>query len=282
MDNDVVSTRQRLENIKSIKPLLIALRTISLSNWKMTLRKQNHLKSYLQDLQVISNHIFKGETTSAPRGSNMVNVVVFGSTRGLCGSFNRDLFEFLQADMAKLPQPDPRYYIFGEKMSRIFHRKNIEYRKTFSYPRLGEINRKAIIEFLSDIQPDHSSAHMLIFYNAYRRSSRFEPDKIELHPPPPPIEVPFSSYDSDIILDSDPEEIRPLLHTINQQLAFFEAMLSSLAAENSLRYQMMENALTNTDKLILELTVAMQVERQMRVTNQMRELSVSAGLLQKS
>ena len=56
-------------------------------------------------------------------------------------------------------------------------------------------------------------------------------------------------------------------------------MLDSTAAEHSARYQLMEGATQNSNRLIDELTLALQAARQQAITVEMQELAAGAGLI---
>jgi len=68
---------------------------------------------------------------------------------------------------------------------------------------------------------------------------------------------------------------------IDQLLAsvLYESLLNSFVAENSARYQWMEEAEANIKRLIAELTVEVQMARRNLITQEMQELSAVAGMI---
>ena len=68
---------------------------------------------------------------------------------------------------------------------------------------------------------------------------------------------------------------------IDQLLAsvLYESLLNSFVAENSARYQWMEEAEANIKRLIAELTVEVQMARRNLITQEMQELSAGAGMI---
>ena len=51
MTQNIENIYRRKENIETIDPLLSALRTISLSNWRSSLNRNKNLKSYVDELE---------------------------------------------------------------------------------------------------------------------------------------------------------------------------------------------------------------------------------------
>jgi F-type H+-transporting ATPase subunit gamma len=56
-------------------------------------------------------------------------------------------------------------------------------------------------------------------------------------------------------------------------------LIDSATAEHSARYQIMENATQNAQRLIEELTLAVQNARKQAITQEMQELAAGAGLI---
>ena len=123
------------------------------------------------------------------------------------------------------------------------------------------------------------SIHLM--HNAAEIGGRIHPKMLQLIPPelsqskrepsetswPPPI------------IETDPN----LLYTrlIEQQLAtqFLQSLLESAVAEHSTRFQLMEEATKNAERLMDELNNLVQLARRQAITQEMEELAVGSGLL---
>jgi len=57
MEKNYHFIKQRLENLKTIKPMLMSLRTISLSSWRLALKKLENLKAYQREMASIGAQI---------------------------------------------------------------------------------------------------------------------------------------------------------------------------------------------------------------------------------
>jgi F-type H+-transporting ATPase subunit gamma len=60
---------------------------------------------------------------------------------------------------------------------------------------------------------------------------------------------------------------------------FHEVLIVSAAAEHSTRYQLMDGAAQNAERIIDELTLAIHAARQQAITREMQELAAGAGLI---
>ena len=281
MEKNFHFVKQRLDNIKTIKPLLMSLRTISLSNWKLALRKLEYLKAYSQSMDaVLGNVLLKDkQTPQQNQGDNIL--FALGSSRGLCGGYNRDLLDTYLAFREENPGLVTQNFLFGEKIAKLFIKNNLTYQQMFSYPKIGTLKFSFINTLLAQTSPSAVSPTVYLLYNTYMGSGKYEPVINKVIPDGLDIKASHHLPDNDIILDSPIEDMSNYIQRLEYLTSIYEAFLSSFAAEHSTRFQIMESSISNTDKLIQELTITVQVERQKKVTSEMRELSVSAGLLDK-
>ena len=275
MEENYQFIKQRLGNLKTIKPMLMSLRTISLSSWRLALKKLENLKAYQREMAAVGTQIgaFPIDRAEDPQSESCL--FVLGSTRGLCGGFNRDLFTFFEEHSAEFAHTT-EILLFGEKMSKIFNYRRVAFNHQQDYPRINHLN----FQFVSELFENHAFANKTchILYNSYHGSGRYEPAlrTIRWEHSAPAKALPA---DTNLIIDTDPRLLSAYLLRQSNLMEIYRIFLSSLASEHSFRFQLMENAITNTDNLIQELGLMVQMERQKKITSEMRELSISAGLL---
>ncbi len=275
MEENYQFIKQRLENLKTIKPMLMSLRTISLSGWRLALKKLKNLKAYQRKMAVVGAQIGALPIDRAGDPQTESCLLVLGSTRGLCGGFNRDLFTFFEEHSAEFAHTT-EILLFGEKMSKIFNNRRVAFNHQQDYPRINHLN----FQFVSDLVENRAIANKTchILYNSYYGSGRYEPAlrTIRWEHSSPRKTAPTAT---NLIIDTDPRLLSEYLLRQSNLMEIYRIFLSSLASEHSFRFQLMENAITNTDNLIQELGLMVQMERQKKITSEMRELSISAGLL---
>lgn len=278
MEKNFHFINQRLENLKTIKPMLMSLRTISLSSWKLSLKKLGHLEKYKNEIDHIAEQIGLRRSVKERDPREETVLIILGSTRGLCGGFNRDLYAYLAEQQLIAPEKAHQVVLFGEKMGRLFASNQTEYDRLFPYPKINQITYAYIADWVDQITSGVHPLTIKIAHHSYQGSGRYRTLIREIHFAHADFEM-LENQQDNLIIDTDVQKLSEFI--LNQQnlLEIYQSLLSSLAAEHSTRFQLMDNAISNTDKLIQELQIMVQVERQKKITSEMRELSSSAGLL---
>ncbi|MFL7808410.1 MAG: F0F1 ATP synthase subunit gamma, partial [Anaerolineae bacterium] len=94
---DQEDIQSRLNNIRSVEPILEAMRTISLGSWQAALGRHYRLGRYSERLAEILAALAPRVGARRPRRSHAqagrVEALVIGSERGLCGAFNSALIQ---------------------------------------------------------------------------------------------------------------------------------------------------------------------------------------------
>lgn len=276
--------KNRLENINAIQPLLEALRTISLSNWRFSLKKLALAKIYLKSLFEIYNELATNHNVNQqgkPEAGNQNRIVLaVGSNRGLCGNFNRDIAENLKQLVIGNSE---RYQVVvvGERLRKIIERKNIPFDRYFPFPNAAELTPDYARVIANQIGLSGNNPDIALLFNAYRGAGKYQTIQSPIFPNE---FLKISSRGKSLegfIFDTPVEEIISLLQEDLYYLSIYYALLLSAAAEHSNRFQLMENASKNADHLSDELFLEVQALRRQKITEEMQELAVGAGLLNK-
>ena len=94
-DQEGIETR--LNNIRSVEPILEAMRTISMGSWQAALNRHHGLGRYSERLAGILAALAPRLGARRPIRSHArvetVETLVIGSERGLCGAFNSSLVQ---------------------------------------------------------------------------------------------------------------------------------------------------------------------------------------------
>src|SRR5271155_2798256 len=113
--------KHRIKAIETIKKITHAMRLISISNHARLKNKEAALSEYTHSLNTLY-HAIKKEVPAwhhpslnpAPNGESRPLIIIIGSEKGLCGSFNTMLFQFLRATLRTYKQK-PDVLIVGKK-----------------------------------------------------------------------------------------------------------------------------------------------------------------------
>jgi F-type H+-transporting ATPase subunit gamma len=282
----------RLDHIRTVEPILSALRTISLGSWKITLRQRNSVQRYGERLTAIlpllAPHLPAGRRARGETGptSDRVVALVVGSERGLCGRFNVAAVERAEQYLTEQETAGAQVELtaLGTRVRRIFQRR----RRPLAWS--GALSTATLPPFhlafdltrrwLARYEERELDAVDLI-YNAYHGTGHFEPTVIRLIPPqlPPERQNTLREPWPPPIIETNPLSLYARVVEQWAAVRMYGLLLDSAAAEHSTRYQLMESATQNVDRLIEELTLAVQAARRYAITQEMQELAAGAGLI---
>jgi F-type H+-transporting ATPase subunit gamma len=251
----------------------------------------------------------RGVSSAAPE---RIVVLVIGSERGLCGRFNAAAVERVERYLADRETVGTQVDLIalGTRVHRILRRHQLPvtwsgalsvtalppYRLAFDLTR----------QWLARYEERELDAVDLA-YNAYRGSARYEPTMVRLIPPQLPSDdrgsSPSESLDfgrsigaslgrardrsagsardrpwSPLIIETDPLSLYARAVEQRTAVSLYGVLLDSAAAEHSARFQLLEKATQNAERLIDELTLVVQTARQQEITQEVQELAAGAGL----
>jgi len=319
MAQDLERIQSRLENVRAVGPILAALRTISLGSWQMALNRLRSLEGYsgrlLTFLPVLLTHIQgtsgaslgqrasrvleglsqrlpffrKAPVVLSPLPERVI-VLVIGSERGLCGRYNATLVARAEQYFAEMGQRGSELGIavLGTRIIRMMHRQKhpLRWSQTLPVTRLPAFD--LAFQLTRDWLQQYEASEIDVvdvIYNAYDGAGRYTPTVFRLLPPDLPSANPLAPeaerLTAPYIVETDP--LRLYVRIVEQWTAinFYTLLLAAAASEHSARFQLMESATQNVDRLVEELTQEVQSARRDAITIEMQELASSAGLLEK-
>jgi F-type H+-transporting ATPase subunit gamma len=280
---DIERIETRLENVRSVKPILGALRTISLGAWQSALRQRQVARQFTEGLLAVLAHLLPllpaGRGQSSPTSGRIVALVV-GGERGLAGRFSRDVVE--RAEQYRSERGERvEWMALGKRAVRLLERREfpLDWTGTLSTTALpSEQMARALTEgWLERYEAGEIDAVDLI-YNAYLGAARYRPSVVRLIPPQLPPITASEGWQSPII-ETDALSLYAQVIGLWAVAGLYERLLESAAAEHSTRYQRMEAATENVEELIEELNAAVLAHRRQEITREMQELAAGAGML---
>lgn len=284
----------RLENIRSVQPILSALHTISLGSWQAALNHRGRVREYVERLEALLPEVMahlpfsppffsarkRGERPEGTGGVKTV-VLVIGSERGLCGRFNAAVVERAEAHLADR-ETDIELIALGGRVRRILerHGHQLVWSGALSITALPsfDLARALSHDWLSAYKARELDAVDLI-YNVYRGLGSYEPMATRLIPHSLPQAEGMKEEETPTIIETDPTSLYTRVIEQLTTTRLYEILLESASAEHSARYELMGAATQNTDRLIAELTLAIQTARQRAITQEMQELAAGAGMI---
>ena len=288
---DLERIQGRLANIRTVEPILGALRTISLGSWQAALKQREGLRHYGEQLQGILPLLAPRLKTrrrhpASVAASQRVVVLAVGSERGLCGRFNETLAELTEQYLTQQTATGVagELLVLGGRLQRILARRQVPVAWAGPLPTSALPSFTRAFDFtrrwLARYEAGELDAVDLL-YNAYRGVGQYEATVTRLIPPEvPPVGSAAAAVSwRPTIVETEPWALYARVVEQWASLSFYALLLDSAAAEHANRYQLMEAAAQNADRLSEELLLELQSMRRQAVTREMQELAVGAELV---
>jgi F-type H+-transporting ATPase subunit gamma len=278
MAQNYQSVARRKENISAIEPLISAMRTISLSQWRMALNRQAGLNAFLQELES-ANASMKSEGILAyaqPEESQDI-LIVLGSNRGLCGNFNKHLVQYAKNELLhekKLFQ----VILVGKQLPALFKRFQDWPMSEIAFPDIAAVQHASSVFALDSLEKLDGKS-VTVLYNRYQGAGQYETINHQIYPIQPQERSDSRLEQVGVILDTDARSLLRTLQYLTFSAHLQACLYASLASEHSARFALMETADQNIENLITELEMQLQDYRKGKITAETQELAVSSGLL---
>lgn len=283
----LIQLRQRIRAIETIKKITHAMRLISMSTHSHLKSLQDPLTAYTHAL----NGIFLELSAASPRwhnpiihahehtNNNKTLLIIIGSQKGLCGSFNTYLFKLITNHITKvnyLPH-DLDIIAVGQKAIDFVRTLKI-YPLKYAY----EKNNAHRIEPIS-----HEIAHMIVHApspyrsviiasNLFKSFFTQKPHITALIPLKAPNEKVVEITHDYIWEQPSPEILNALVpQYLTSQIHYF--LFQSLFAEHAARFISMDTATRNANSLLEATRLEYNKLRQAKITKELTELVGSFG-----
>ena len=284
----------RLSNLQAIEPLLGALRTISMGTWQMAQNKLNRLADFQENYRQILRQVSpllanngKPKPQAQKEDEIPKNIVlVIGTERGLCGKFNENLVTQAIKWMEEQPAPTTQIWAIGSKMSQTLSAVDLSPHWSTvldsdllnSYKRAYLTTQQWIAQF-EESQLDQLS----VLYQKSKGEGRIQFAAVTLLPFDLTGQEPTENSDEltwpPPIIETDPLGIYQQIKAHFIASTFYRALLESAIAEHSSRFLLMEDAKRNSEDIITSLNRELNIERKRKITREMQELAIGAGLI---
>lgn len=294
MGQDLEKAESRLQNVQAVSPILGALRTISLGNWQVAINKRKSIKLYNDQLiNLLPNILPHIKTTSYyskrryPKGSqsqeSTVLVVGLGTERGLCGRYNNVLAQSIAAlisDLEKAGNP-VSLGVLGSRLLRSLVREGsnpawVDKMPINNLPTY-DLAFSLVSTWFQQLEKGDLKT-VVIAYNKQEIAGRYQPWSTQLIPPVLP-EIGSKQQWPPYIVETDPVQLYTQVVIQWTGIQLYNIMLEAAITEHAARFQLMESATQNAERLVEELTISIQNVRRQEITRELQELAIGAGLV---
>jgi F-type H+-transporting ATPase subunit gamma len=302
--------RSRINAVSNTSKITQAMRMVSAAKLHKAQEAVQSARPYFKKMNEILANLVEavGEEYWHPlikKSTNVKNIVaiVIASDKGLCGSFNNNLYKFALGyfdDILKVQYPDVNIKVIpvGKKTCSFFTKTEYEVIKPFPgvFHNLRFSTVKEIIDLVDTAFADGEIDRVLVINNEFKNLLTqipnfrvllpIEPTKIETDislskKKTNETEKPKEKTNVDYIFEPSQKEILDVLLPKNLDIQLWRALLESNAAEQAARMIAMENATNNALDLIKHLQLVFNKARQATITTEMLEIVSGAEALKK-
>ena len=208
-----------------------------------------------------------------PGASPKKAVIVITSNRGLAGGYNSNVAKLITGQ-EEWKAEDVVVYAIGNKGREILERKGYTVKE--SYPEVIEEPTYAEAMLLSDKLLTSFAAgeigEIYLAYTHFKNTVSHEPKLLKLLP---------VEYDAEAVMNFEPEDVEALDMIIPKYISslIYGALMEAAASENGARMQAMDNATSNAEDMISDLSLKYNRARQGSITQELTEIIAGAEAL---
>jgi len=261
--------RRKIQSVKNIQQICRAMKTVSSVKLRKAEGRLGIIRDYEERLRAMVSAAAAGAGDSPlfrTRPVQRLALVVFTADKGLCGSYNANVFRITNRILDEAP--DWRVASVGRKAVRFFRRRRVE--------ALFELSPIPAEPLASDFRPLASALQrgfesgewdkVDLVYTYFRSSSRQELRTTTLLP------MEADPRPGDWIMEPEPAEFLRLLGPRYLSAALYRTAWEAIASEHAARVSAMSQATDNAADLLTELQLAYNKSRQAAITKELLDI----------
>ena len=275
--------RDRIKSVKSIQKVTKAMKMVAAAKMRRAQENMEKARPYNHRLVEIIQHLLPSvERSMLPlleiRDVKRVAYVVVTSDRGLAGSFNSSILRKAHNDIDEFGKENVDIFCIGKKAKDYFKSRQYNIIKSYS-DFWSDLNFNQSMKIGSSIV-DHflnlSVDEIRVVYNEFVNVATQATITEKLLP----IELKDEELvDTDFLYEPSKKKIVKSLIPRYLNAQVWKYLLESYASEQAARMVAMENATTNSEDMIKNLTLEFNKARQAAITTEMLEIVSGAEAL---
>ena len=286
--------RIRIVSVKSTQQITNAMRMVAASKLRRAQNAILKLRPYAAKLREIMQNLSAsaengtGSVYSEDRKPNRILLVVFTSSRGLCGAFNSNIIKAAQQMMTEqygeqVRQNNVSLITVGRKATEFFKKRKFNVVDSWDeiYENVSYENVSGFAEKLMKAFVNKEYDRIVLVYNQFKNAATQRLIK-EQYLPVLPQETPAGAgkkMAADYIFEPNQEILLKELLPKSLRIQFHKAVLDSFASEQGARMTAMQQATDNARDLLRNLQISYNKARQAAITNELLEIVSGAEAL---
>jgi len=275
--------RDRIKSVKSIQKVTKAMKMVAAAKMRRAQERMEESRPYSNSLAEVIQHLLPDiDRDSLPlldvRDVKRKAYVVVSADRGLAGAFNTNLLKVAQKGIDSFGKEKVDLFCIGKKARDHFKRReyniiksHVDFWADMEFNSAITIGR-SIIEHFTSGKVDEIHVVYNYFINVGQQEVKSE---VLL----PLIYEEKNGVTHDRLYEPSKEELVSSLIPRHLNVQMWKYLLESYASEQAARMLSMENATTNAQDMIKDLTLEFNKARQAAITTEMLEIVSGAEAL---
>ncbi|MCK6617264.1 MAG: ATP synthase F1 subunit gamma [Cyclobacteriaceae bacterium] len=286
--------KTRISSVVSTQQITKAMKMVAAAKLRRSQDRILQMRPFAQKLAVILQNLSAAQSNepadnwySKVRPENNVLIIAISSDRGLCGSFNTNVYKGVQRVIeekyaAQFKQGGVSILPIGKKANEYFTKR--KYQVVSDYAGLfGQLSFESVAvlaDYLMDNFRSGKYDKIEIVYNEFKnvatqilRTEQYLPVAQQAS---------ASTQTTDYIYQPNNTEVLEGLIPKSLKVQLFKAVLDSNAAENGARMTAMDKATENAGEILKELRLSYNRTRQAAITKEILEIVGGAEALKAS
>ncbi|MDH4199420.1 MAG: ATP synthase F1 subunit gamma [Spirochaetia bacterium] len=287
----------RIQSVSNTKKITKTMEMISAAKAKRAIDKVHAAQPYARKISDLISSIGSLNTgvfhplLRKPDQVKRVGILVLTANRGLCGGFNNNVIKLALAKVKEYKQSgiETEVYLVGKKAMSVFKYQKVAFEKSFSHiddkPVFNDAAELANI-FMEKFETGHFDAAEIFFtkyFSSSRQSAFIErvlPLSIKVLDKalgkPSDSNSPKNVVSNSAVFEPDEETIISELLPRAIRMAYFQALLESIAGEQIARRIAMKSATDSATDMIKDMTRLYNRARQAKITQEISEIVAGA------
>jgi F-type H+-transporting ATPase subunit gamma len=279
------SIRLRIRTAKNIQQITRAMKLVAAARLKKATDRVFQSRPYSEKLRDLMLSLSAaGELPPHPlmekRPVRRVALILITAERGLAGSYNTNLNRRAW-DFARAQEVKPDIIGVGKKGAFFLGKRGFDVVKQFTVPAAGARHEDAvqIADYVRDLYTSGQVDAVYICYSKFYSPIRQVPQIVQLLPIQPPTQEGEAAASMEFLFEPSADELLGKLLPRYFLGLVWQSLLEATASEHGARMTAMTSATDNAGKMIQDLTLKANRERQAGITKEILEVVSGAEAL---
>jgi len=271
--------RRRIRSVRNTRQITRAMKLVSAAKMKRAQDQVYQARPFANKLREVIQHVSaRVEIGNHPllrhAPEQRIKFVVVSGDRGLCGSFNANVFRRVTELVAEHRDKELFFDFIGRKGAEFFEKKldNVERRRTDVF---RKFNPDVAGEVANELMSDFTGGKVDAVYVIYNEFKSVLQQNLLVERLLPLVGEDFTPVDEDAVphlFEPNEADVLDELLPLYVESQVYRVLIESYAAEFAARMTAMDAATNNATEMIDKLTLEMNKIRQAAITKEIIEV----------